>query len=233
MALHGPVHTATLTDDCLVRNDWVCAEYVRTRSDDIVDALVEHVGITVTSVAGGFVLALVLAVLARSWPRLRALILGTSTVLYTVPSLVMFSLLLSVTGLTATTVIVGLILYTLTILVRGILTGLEGVPPDVREAAVGMGYDGLRLLRKVELPLAMPAVYAALRVATVSTVAMTTIGMIVGHGGLGNLIDRGLDSNFRAEVLTASVLCVVLALVADLLLVGLQRWRTPWRRGVS
>ncbi|PSL02426.1 osmoprotectant transport system permease protein [Haloactinopolyspora alba] len=216
-----------------MRNDWVCAEYVRTRSDDIVDALVEHVGITVTSVAGGFVLALVLAVLARSWPRLRALILGTSTVLYTVPSLVMFSLLLSVTGLTATTVIVGLILYTLTILVRGILTGLEGVPPDVREAAVGMGYDGLRLLRKVELPLAMPAVYAALRVATVSTVAMTTIGMIVGHGGLGNLIDRGLDSNFRAEVLTASVLCVVLALVADLLLVGLQRWRTPWRRGVS
>jgi len=233
MAFRGPTHTATLSDDCLVRNDWVCPEYVRTRSSDIVDALVEHVGITAVSVLGGFVLALLLAVLARRWPRLRGTIVGTSTVLYTIPSLVMFSLLLPITKLTVTTVIVGLVLYSLTILVRGILTGLEGVPPEVREAAVGMGYDGLRLLRKVELPLAMPAIYAALRVATVSTVAMTTIGMIVGHGGLGNLIDRGLDSNFKAEVLTASVLCVVLALVADLVLVGLQRWRTPWRRGVS
>lgn len=233
MALYGPVHTATLSDDCLVRNDWVCAEYARTRSDEIVDALVEHVGITVVSVAGGFVVALALAVLARRWPRLRGLILGGSTVLYTIPALVLFSLLVTATGLSQTTVVVGLIVYALTILVRGILAGLEGVPPDVREAAVGMGYGSLRLLRKVELPLAMPAIYAALRVATVSTVAMTTIGMVVGHGGLGNLIIQGLRSNFRAEVLTASVLCVALALVADLLLVGIQRWRTPWRRGVS
>ncbi len=211
----------------------MCAEYVRTRSDEIVAALTEHVAITVAAVAAGFVLALALAVLARSWPRLRGLVLGTSTVLYTVPSLVMFSLLLSVTGLTATTVVVGLILYALTILVRGILAGLDSVPADVREAAVGMGYGPLRMLRKVELPLAMPAIFAALRVATVSTVAMTTIGMVVGHGGLGNLISQGLNSNFKAEVFTASVLCVVLALAADLLLLGLQRWRTPWRQGVS
>ncbi|WP_053204801.1 ABC transporter permease [Jiangella muralis] len=233
MALSGPVHTATLTDNCLVRNDWVCGEYLRTRRDDITDALVQHIYITVISVVIGFVVALVLAVVARRVRWLRGAILGTSTALYTIPSLAMFSLLLPFTGITTSTVVVGLVLYSLTILVRGILTGLDAVPDDVREAAVGMGYDGLRLLRKVELPLAVPAIFAALRVATVSTVALTTIGMIVNHGGLGNLINRGLSSNFHAEVLTASVLCVVLALVADALLLGLQRWLTPWRRTVT
>ncbi|SDT65144.1 ABC transporter permease [Jiangella sp. DSM 45060] len=232
MALSGPVHTATLTDNCLVRNDWVCGEYVRTRWDEIMEALGQHVTITVVSVVIGFALALVLAVVARRVGWLRGAILGTSTALYTIPSLAMFSLLVPLTKLTATTVVIGLVLYSLTILVRGILTGLDAVPGDVREAAVGMGYDGFRLLRKVELPMAVPAVFAALRVATVSTIALTTIGMIVGHGGLGNLIARGQRSNFHAEVLTASVLCVVLALVADLLLLALQRWLTPWRRGV-
>lgn len=233
MALFGPAHDATLADNCLVRNDWVCGEYIRTRREDIVDALTEHVTITVVSLVVGFVVALVLAVAARRWSRMRGAVLGTSTALYTLPSLVMFSLLLPFTGLTATTVVIGLVLYSLTILVRGILAGLDAVPGDVREAAVGMGYDGVRLLRKVELPLAMPAIFAALRVATVSTIALTTVGMIVGHGGLGNLINRGFDSNFHAEVLTASVLCVVLALVADGLLLALQRWLTPWRRAVS
>ncbi|RIQ10890.1 ABC transporter permease [Jiangella rhizosphaerae] len=233
MALSGPVHTATLTDNCLVRNDWVCGEYIRTRQDEIMDALGQHVTITVVSVVIGFAVALVLAVVARRVGWLRGAILGTSTALYTLPSLAMFSLLLPFTKISATTVIIGLVLYSLTILVRGILTGLDAVPDDVREAAIGMGYDGLRLLRKVELPLALPAVFAALRVATVSTVALTTVGMIVNHGGLGNLINRGLSSNFHAEVLTASVLCVVLALIADALLLGLQRWLTPWRRTVT
>ncbi len=233
MALIGPAHDATLADNCLVRNDWVCGEYIRTRRDDIVDALTEHVTITVVSLVIGFAVALVLAVIASRWSWLRGAILGTSTALYTVPSLVMFSLLLPFTGISATTVIVGLVLYSLTILVRGILAGLDAVPADVREAAVGMGYDGFRLLRKVELPLALPTIFAALRVATVSTVALTTVGMIVNHGGLGDLINRGQASSFHAEVLTASVLCVVLALVADLLLLGLQRWVTPWRRVVS
>lgn len=233
MALSGPVHTATLTDNCLVRNDWVCGEYIRTRREDITEALGQHVTITVLSIVIGFAVALVLAVLARRFRWLRAAILGTSTALYTLPSLALFSILLPFTGITMKTVVIGLVLYSLTILVRGILTGLDAVPGDVREAAIGMGYDGLRLLRKVELPLALPAIFASLRVATVSTIALTTIGMIVNHGGLGNLINRGLSSNFHAEVLTASVLCVVLALVADALLLGLQRWLTPWRRTVT
>jgi osmoprotectant transport system permease protein len=151
----------------------------------------------------------------------------------------MFSLLLPVMAglglatLSSTTVIVGLVLYSLTILVRGILAGLAGIPPDVREAAVGMGYSGQRLLWRVELPLALPAIFASLRVATVSTVALTTVGVLVNHGGLGNLIDQGQDSNFKPEVLTASVLCVVLAIVADLCLVGTQRLMLPWRRATG
>jgi osmoprotectant transport system permease protein len=236
VALPGAGHFATLSDDCLVRNEWICPEYVRTRRDEIIEALGEHVYITVVALIVGCVLAFVLALAARQWRRLELVILGGSTALYTIPSLAMFSLLLpvmfglGVAALSTTTVIVGLVLYSLTILVRGILTGLDGVPPDVREAAVGMGYGGGKLLWRVELPLAMPTIFASLRVATVSTIALTTIGLIVDHGGLGNLIDQGREANFKAEVLTATVLCVVLALVADLLILGVEKLSTPWRR---
>lgn len=216
-----------------MRNDWICGEYVETRADEILAALRQHMFITVVAVAVGFFLSFLLALAARRWSRLATTILGTSTVLYTVPSLAMYGLLLSVTGLTSTTVIVGLVFYSLVIMVRGILTGLDGVAGDVREAAVGMGYGPTRLLFRVELPLAMPTIVAALRVTTVSTIAMTTLGVIVGHGGLGDLILRGLRSNFRSEVLTASVLVVILALVADLILVAVLRISTPWRRAVS
>ena len=233
--LVGRVHATTQPDDCLLRNDWICFEYVQTRQSQILDALGEHVYITVMSLIGGLVLALLLALVARRWPRVRAVVTGVSTWLYTIPSLALFSLLLIPGfalwgGLTSTTVIIGLVLYSLTILVRGILTGLDGVSPDAKESAVGMGYADRRLLWQVELPLALPTIFAALRVAAVSTVALTTVGVIVGHGGLGNLIFRGFQSNFKAEVLTASLLCVVLAVVADLLLVEMERLTTPWRR---
>lgn len=236
MALPGPGHVATLADDCLVRNEWLCPDYLRTRQDEILSALREHVWITVASLVVGTVVAFGLALVARRWRRVEGIVLGASTVLYTIPSLALFSLLfplmasLTGAGLTSTTVIVGLVLYSLTILVRGVLTGLDGVPADVREAATGMGYGGGRMLWRVELPLALPTIFASLRVAAVSTVALTTVGVILNHGGLGNLIYSGLRSNFKAEVLTASVLCVVLAIIADLLLVGLERVMTPWRR---
>lgn len=233
MGLIGAVHASTLADNCLTRNDWICPEYVRTRSSQITDALQEHVYITVTSLVIGFVVAFVLALAARRWPALSGPIQGTSTILYTIPSLALFALIFPITGLSTTTVIVGLVLYSLTILVRGIGVGLAGVPADVHESAVGMGYGQARLLWRVELPLALPPIFAALRVAAVSTVALTTVGFIVGNGGLGNLIFRGLRSTFNAEVLTASVLCVVLAVVIDLILVGLQRLVTPWRQGVA
>ena len=217
----------------MVRNEWVCPEYVVSRQDEILAAIGEHIWITVASMVVGTLLAFAVALAVRRLRRIENPVLGASTVLYTIPSLALFSLLLPIFGLSSTTVIVGLVLYSLTILVRGMLTGLDGVPADVHEAAVGMGYGGARLLWQVELPLALPTIFAALRVAAVSTVALTTVGVIVGHGGLGNLIFQGLRSNFRPEVLTASVLCVVLALVADLVLLGFQRMATPWRRSVA
>lgn len=214
-----------------MRNEWVCWEYVRTRADDLASATQEHLFITVVSVVLGVVVAVPLAVVARQWRRARPLTLGVSTVLYTIPSIAMFSLLLPAFGLSTATVITGLVLYSLTILVRNILTGLDAVDPEVRDAARGMGFGRARMLWKVEAPLALPAAFAGLRVATVSTIALTTVGTIVGFGGLGDLLTRGLRADFRAEVFTASVLCVALAVVFDLLLLGVQKVATPWQRG--
>jgi osmoprotectant transport system permease protein len=215
---------------CLQRNDWICAEYVTTRSELILSATAQHVTLTAVAISVGMLLALPLGLVAFHLPRARALVLGMSTALYTVPSLAMFSLLLPVAGLSATTVAIGLVLYSLTILVRNVLAGLEGVPVEVLEAAAGTGHGpGQRLLR-VQLPLALPTLFAGLRVATVSTVALVTVGAILGNGGLGNLIYSGLRTQFRAEVLTATVVVIALAVVADLLLVALQRAVTPWHR---
>ncbi|MDX3094412.1 ABC transporter permease [Streptomyces sp. ME01-24h] len=219
--------------DCLAANHWICGEFVRTRGQELLDAGVEHLWITAASVAVGVLLALPLALLARRWRAAAAPVLGVTTVLYTVPSLALFSLLVPVFGISASVVVTGLTLYSLTILVRNFLAGLDAVPEDAREAARGMGYGPVRLLWEVELPLAMPAVMAGVRIATVATISLTTVGSIVGYGGLGNLIKDGMQSFFKAEVLTASVICVVFALVADLLLLGVQRLLTPWARAAK
>ncbi len=224
------VPSASQSDSCLLRNDWICWEYVETRADDLWQMLGEHTFITVVSVVLALAVSLPLALLVRRWTALEGPVLGTSTMLYTIPSLALFALLQPLTGLTIQTVLIGLTIYSLVILVRTVLTGLRSVPADVIEAAHGMGYGPGRMLLRVELPLGLPAIFAGLRVATVSAVALTTVGAIIGFGGLGNAIYRGYRSNFRAEVFTASVLCVVLAILADLLLVGLQRRLTPWRR---
>ncbi|MFE0702971.1 ABC transporter permease [Streptomyces sp. NPDC058872] len=215
---------------CLVTNDWICGEYLRTRRPELTDALLQHVGITVVSVLIALVVAVPLALLVRARPRFAGPVLGLTTLLYTVPSLAMFSLLLPLFGLSASLVVTGLVLYALTILVRNALAGLAAVPAETREAARGMGYGPLRLLWQVELPLALPVLMAGVRMATVSTVALTTIGSVVGRGGLGNLIEDALPTFFKAQLLAASVLCVLLAVVADLLLLGLQRLLTPWAR---
>ncbi|MDT3397747.1 ABC transporter permease [Streptomyces sp. B1866] len=216
--------------NCLVTNEWICGEYVRTRGQELTDATVQHVWITLASVGIGLLVAFPLALVARRWRVVAGPLLGLTTVLYTIPSLAMFSLLVPVYGLSAAVVVTGLVLYSLTILVRNILAGLAAVPEEAREAARGMGYGPVRLLFAVELPLALPAVMAGLRIATVSTVSLTTVGGIIDYGGLGNLIYEGLHSFFKAQVLTASVLCVALALVADGLLLGVQWLLTPWAR---
>jgi osmoprotectant transport system permease protein len=188
-------------------NEWFCWQYVEDRHAQITDALVEHVLITLAALALGLAIALPLALVARRLPRLESAVLGFSTGVYTVPSLALLPLLVPFTGLSAATVVIGLGLYALTILVRALLDGLRSVPDEVREAMAG------------------------LRVAAVSTIALTTVGTLVAYGGLGDLIAHGVQRDFRAELMTAAVLCVVLAVLLDVVLVVLQRVLTPWTAG--
>ncbi len=206
-------------------------DWVRDHGDDIAAAARQHVELTAVAVGLGLCIAFPLALAARRWRRLEALVLAATGVLFTIPSLALFALFVPVYGLSRLTAEIGLVGYTLLILVRSILTGLEGVPADVREAARGMGYGPARLFLRVDLPLALPAFMAGLRIATVSTVALVTVGVITGNGGLGQLIIGGFNSNFyRAEIVTGAVGCVLLALIADVLLAGLERVLTPWTR---
>ncbi len=220
---------ATPPENCLTRNDWICGEYITTRAGDLGEALLQHLGIVVASVLWGWV-AFPLALFARRYRRIHGVVIGSTTAIYTIPSLALFSLLVPVTGLGPVTVVLGLGLYSLTILVRSILDGLNGVPADVRESATGMGYAAPRLLFRVEFPLALPTIMAGIRVATVSAVALTTVGAILDYGGLGDLLIAGKSSDFKAQVLVTSALCVVLAVLLDLLLVAVQRVLTPWTR---
>jgi osmoprotectant transport system permease protein len=183
----------------------------------------------------GAVIALPLALLARRSRLLTGPVLGLSTIVYTIPSLAMFAFISPFTGLSETTVIIGLVLYSLVILVRNFLAGLQAVPPDVREAARGMGYGTGRLFLQVELPLALPAFLTGLRIATVSTVALVTVGVIVGQGGLGQLIIvNGFGANYyRPPIVFGTLACVVLALVADQVLALAGRLATPWTRARS
>lgn len=215
---------------CYVDNSWLCGQYWSDYRPELTDATVQHLWITVVSVLAGLALAVPLALLARRNPTVESVVVGGTTIIYTIPSLALFSLLLPLTGLSATTVIIGLALYSLTILVRNVLAGLRSVPAEVVESARGVGYSDARLLTRVELPLALPVIMAGLRVATVSTVALVTVGSIVSYGGLGNLMLRAVNTQFKAQILAASVLCVLLAVALDLLLVLLQRALTPWTR---
>lgn len=215
-------------------NPWFTWQYVQDNKDAILTALQQHVTLTVETIAIALVISFPLALLAYRYKRLAGPVLGLTGVLYTIPSLALFAFLAPITGISSQTVLLGLVMYALLILVRNILVGLEGVPDDVREAAQGMGYSRIRMLWKVELPIALPAVMAGVRVATVSTVALVTVGVIVGYGGLGTLILAGFQNNFyRAEIVTASLLTVALGLTADLLLAGVTRLLTPWSRSRS
>jgi osmoprotectant transport system permease protein len=211
---------------------WFCGKYITDRSHDIELALQEHVSLTVSAVLIGLVVAFGLALLARRSAWLEGLILGGSTILYTIPSLALLAILVPLIGLAQArlAVLIGLVIYSLVILVRAFVTGLQGVPADAVEAARGMGFGPVKLLFKVELPLALPTIMAGLRVATVSTVALVTLGVVVDHGGLGNLLDEAFSKSYRFEALTAAVLCVLLAIVADLIILVIGYFLTPWRR---
>lgn len=213
-----------MRDQPFFRIDWVI-----TNLDEIGQRLGEHVVMVVLSVAIGFVVSFGLAMVARRYPRTYGPILGITGTLYAVPSLALFVLLIPITGLTLTTGIVALVLYTLLILVRNIVTALEGVPPDVTEVATGMGYTPSQRFWRVELPIAMPVVVAGLRIATVTTIGLVAVTTFIGLGGLGYLIiNSGTRRSFPTSIYVGVVLCVVLAVIADLLLLWLQRRLTPW-----
>ena len=211
---------------------WFTWDYVESNSQDILTALQQHVTLVVETIVLGLLIAVPLALAARRWRWLAGPVLATTGVLYTIPSLALFAFLAPYTGLRQRTVLIGLVLYALLVLVRNILAGLDGVPAEVRDAARGMGYGPRRMLWQIELPVALPTILTGIRIATVSTVALVTVGVIVGYGGLGGLILRGFQNNFyRAEIVTASVLTITLGLLADALLAGLTRLVTPWSQG--
>lgn len=210
-------------------NPWFSWTYVVNHVEEIALAGKEHVILTVVSVLAAVVIAFPLALTARRWRRLQSPLLSFTGALYTIPALALIAALWPVFGLSLKTVAVALTMYALLIVLRNLIEGLDGVDSDVRDAARGMGYGSARMLFRVELPLALPTVMAGIRVATVSTIGLVTIGSIVGHGGFGDLILGGFRSNFyHAEIMTGVVACIVLAVTAELILVGLQRLLTPW-----
>ncbi|MCT2277221.1 ABC transporter permease [Micromonospora chalcea] len=215
-------------------NPWFSWQYVRDNSDTILAALREHTWLTARAVVIAALVALPLAVLAYWFRSLSASILALTGVLYTVPSLALFAFLAPYLGIGAITVLTVVALYALLVIVRNALAGLNQVPPEVREAAEGMGYGRWGRLFRIELPLALPGILTGVRLATVSTVALVTVGVVVGRGGLGQLIFAGFQNNFyKAQIMTGTVLCVLLALVLDLVLAGAGRLLTPWLRGRS
>ncbi|WP_430867349.1 ABC transporter permease [Demequina aurantiaca] len=211
-------------------NPWFSWQYLERNWGEVVDALVIHIQLTLLAMLIAVAIALPLAILARRMPRLAGPVMGFTGVLYTIPSFALFALLAPYTGIGRTTVLIGLVMYALLILVRNILVGLEGVDPDVVDAAKGLGYTKNKLLFSVELPNALPSMIAGLRLATVSTVALVTVGVVVGYGGLGQLMFRGLQSDYRAQIATSALLCLALALVLDVLLMVAGRMAMPWNR---
>lgn len=197
------------------------------------DATVEHVVLTVVSVGLGLVVSLLLTLTALRWRVLYGPILGAGGVLYSIPSLAAFAFLVPFFGFTATTAVLALSTYTVLILVRNFMTGIDGVDPDVVEAARGQGYTDRQVLLGVQLPLALPVMIAGLRVATVTVIGLVTVTALIGQGGLGQLILTGfrLIPILPVMIVVGTVLSVVLAVAFDLALVGTQRLLTPWNRG--
>lgn len=212
-------------DEPLIRWNWLVSNL-----DTIWSRLIEHLVLTLIAVGLGFLISVLATLLIRRLSWTFTPITWTAGVAYTIPSLALFALLVPITGLTVLTAEIGLVSYTLLILIRGLVGGLQATPSDVREAAKGMGLTDSQILWKVEAPLSIPVVVAALRVATVTTVGLVTVTALIGQGGLGYFILLGLSQFFTTPLLIGAVLSIALAVGLDLALVGLQHLLTPWRR---
>ena len=216
---------------CESRNGF-CPDWIVKHFGDYLDPLLRHVELVVVSVVLGFVVALGLGLLAHRRRWLVTPILSVTGILFTIPSLVLFTVLATgPLGYGFVSGVIPLAIYTLQIIFRNVVTGLAGVPEDARDAARGMGMTERQLLWRVEMPLALPEIVAGLRIATVTTVALATLAFFAGAGGLGAQIDT--DIAFKSNIVVGGGLAILLALVLDLLLLGAQRALSPWRRAVA
>lgn len=217
---------------CEVNNGWFCTDWVRQHwSDTLQPALIQHIELTVIAVAIGFVIAFALALAGFRYRLLDPPIGFVSDFLYTIPSLALFQILLPITGISVTTVEIALVSYTLLILYRNMIEGLRAVPAEIVDVARGSGFTRLQTFTRVELPLALPTILAGVRIATVSTISIATVASFVIAEGLGAPIFTALEQDvFKTEIFTAGGMVVALALVADALIVVVQRFLTPWVR---
>ena len=208
--------------------------YLTTNGDDVLTALLQHIWLALLPVAIAFVLSLPLGALVHRYLPVRHIALTTGSVVYTVPSLALLLLLPGILGtsvLDPLNVVIALTLYSLALLVRTTADGLDAVDTTVLQAATAMGYRPLRRWFTVQLPLAMPVILTGLRVATVANVSMVSVAALIGIGGLGQLFTRGFQLGFYLPpIIIGLVLSVTLAVIADVLIVALQRGLTPWSR---
>jgi osmoprotectant transport system permease protein len=211
-----------------VSNNGFCPDWIVDNWHRYESPFWHHVYLTVVAVAIGFVIAGGLALYAYRRRWLIAPVTTVTGVMYTIPSLSLFFLLQPLTGRGDTTALIALVSYTLLIIFRNVLAGLDNVAPETRDAARGLGMTDRQVLWRVELPLALPEIMAGLRVASTTTVGLATLAFFAGAGGLGGSIFA--DLNFKSNVVVAGGLCVLLAVVLDLLILGVQRTITPWRR---
>lgn len=217
--------------ECVRDNGTFCWDWVRDNWEPILwPRLVEHVQLTAIAVSIGFAIAFLAALIAYRFRWFEQPFGVFSAIVYTIPSLALFQLLVPITGLTVTTVEIALVSYTLLILFRNILSGLRSAPPEVIEAARGMGLTRTQTLLRVELPLALPAIVAGIRIATVTTISLATVAAFVLPDGLGQPILDGLRTFFKTKFIAAGALAVALAIVADGVLVLAQRAVAPWAR---
>lgn len=204
--------------------------WVGDHLDDIWQRTVEHVQLTAVALFVGCAISFALSLLAVRYRWTYGPIRRVSAILYTIPSLALFALLIPFTGLGFVTAEIALVSYTILILVSNTVAGLDAVPRSVKEAADGMGYTPRRRLLRVELPLALPTIIAGIRIASVTVIGLVTVAALVGSGGYGVLIEDGLRRSFPTPIVVGTVLSVTLALLVDGSLALLQRALTPWRR---
>jgi osmoprotectant transport system permease protein len=216
------------TGGSCVANNGFCPDWIVHHLDRYVSPFWQHLFLVVVSVGLGFAIAFALALVAHRRRRLVGPVTQVTGILYTIPSLAFFFLLLPITGFGTDTAVIALSAYTLQIIYRNVLAGLANVPPEAKDAGRGMGMTEQELLWRVELPLAVPEIFAGLRIATVSTVAIATLAFFAGAGGLGDPLYK--DITFKTNVIIAGGLAILMAIALDTLLLGLQRLVTPWRR---